>query len=91
MLIPNKHSGYKAGIRLYPGGKGGSSAPPPDPALIAAQIKSMGIQDDAINAMLRNADEMLPMQKEQMQFGLDTSREAYKQSQADREWMLGFS
>jgi len=88
MLIPNKHSGYKAGIRLYPGGKGGSSAPPPDPALIAAQIKSMGIQDGAIEAILRNANEMLPMQKEQMQFGLDTSRAAYDQSQQDRTWML---
>jgi hypothetical protein len=25
MLIPNKHSGYQAGIRLYPGGGGGGS------------------------------------------------------------------
>jgi len=89
MLIPDKHSGYQSGVRLYPGGKGGSSAPPPDPALIAAQIRSMGIQDSAIAKMMANADAMMPLQKEQMQFGLDSSRTAYNQSQADREWMLG--
>ena len=26
MIIPSKHSGYRAGIRLYPGGSGGDSA-----------------------------------------------------------------
>jgi len=89
MLIPDKHSGYQSGGRLYPGGgKGGSSAPPPDPALIAANIRSMGIQDTAITKMMANADAMMPLQMEQMQFGLDSSRTAYDQSQADREWML---
>ncbi len=75
------------GFILY-GSKGGSSAPAPDPALIAAQIKSMGIQDSAITKMITNADDLAPLQKEQMQFGLDTSKTAYDQSQADREWML---
>ncbi len=89
MLIPNKHSGYQTGIRLYPGGgKGGSSAPAPDPALIAAQIKSMGIQDSAITEMMANNTAMAPLQKEQMQFGLDSARTAYDQSQEDRSWML---
>jgi len=88
MLIPNKHSGYKAGIRLYPGGKGGNSAPPPDPALIAAQIKSMGIQDSAIQSILAQSAEMAPLQKEQLQFGLDSARTAYGQSQDDRGFML---
>lgn len=89
MLIPSKHSGYQVGIRLYPGGgKGGSSAPPPDPALIAAQIRSMGIQDSMITKMMTNADAMLPLQQEQMQFGIDTARTAYGQSQQDRDWML---
>ena len=87
MLIPNKHSGYQAGIRLYPGKKGGS-APPPDPALIAAQIKSMGIQDGAIEAMLRNSEAMLPLQQEQMKFGLESARLGHQQSQEDRKWML---
>lgn len=88
MLIPSKHSGYLAGIRLYPGGKGGSSAPPPDPALIAAQIKSMGFQDDAIQAIMKQSADLAPVQKEQLQFGLDSSKTAYNQSQEDRTWML---
>lgn len=88
MLIPSKHSGYRAGVRLYPGGKG-SSAPAPDERLIAGQLKSMGIQDDAIQRMLANSESMMPLQREQMQFGLDTSRKAYDQSQDDRQWMLG--
>ena len=73
-------------MRLH-GGKG-SSAPAPDPALIAAQIKSMGIQDSAIERVMKNADDMAPLQKEQMQFGLDSARTAYDQSQDDRAWML---
>lgn len=89
MLIPSKHSGYRAGRRLYPGGKGGNSAPPPDPALIQAQIKSMGIQDDAIQKILQNSDELAPLQKEQMRFGLESSKTAYDQSQEDRKWSLG--
>lgn len=79
--------GWKGGMTLE-GGKG-SSAPPPDPELIQAQIRSMGIQDGAIQQVLANANKMLPLQEEQMRFGLNTSRAAYDQSQADRSWMLG--
>jgi hypothetical protein len=91
MLIPNKHSGYQAGIRLYPGGKGGggSSAPPPDPALIAAQIKSMGYQDAAIQQIMQTSADMAPLQKEQLKFGLDSAKTAYGQSQDDRTYALG--
>lgn len=89
MLIPNKHSGYLASIRLYPGGKGGSSAPAPDPALIAAQIKSMGIQDSAIQDILRISQDMAPLQKEQLAFGLESARKSYGQAQDDRTWSLG--
>lgn len=70
------------------GGKS-SSAPAPDPRLVEAQIRSMGIQDDAIQRMLANSDSMLPLQREQMQWGLDTAKQAYAQSQDDRAWMLG--
>ena len=88
MLIPNKHSGYRlGGVRLYPGAKG-SDAPAPDPRLVEAQIKSMGIQDDAIKSMLSNTDSLLPLQKEQMQFGLDAAKTAYGQSQDDRGFAL---
>lgn len=69
-------------------GSKSSSAPPPDPRLIDAQINSMGIQNTAIQQMMSNAGYLLPLQKEQMQFGLDTARTAYTQSQADREYAL---
>jgi hypothetical protein len=71
------------------GGKGGSSAPPPDPRLIEAQIKSLGIQDEAIQGILQLSKEMQPLQQEQMQFGLDSARTAFDQSQADRDYALG--
>jgi hypothetical protein len=88
MLIKLKHEGYQAGIRLYPGKGGGSSATPPDPRLAEAQLKSMGIQDDAIKRMLSISEDMAPLQKEELKFGLESGRTAYEQSQADREWML---
>ena len=67
----------------------GSSTPPPDPALVAQQIKSMGVQDEAIQKIMANNDAMAPLQKEEMQFGLDSSRTAYNQSQDDRKYALG--
>lgn len=69
-------------------GDKGSDAPPPDPRLVEAQLKSMGIQDSAIQEIMANARELMPIQKEQMQFGLDTSRTAWDQSQADRGYSL---
>lgn len=77
------------GMRLHGGGKGGSSAPPPDPRLVEAQIKSLGIQDQSIQEIMATARRMAPVQQEQMQFGLDSSKKAYDQSQEDRSWMLG--
>lgn len=70
-------------------GSKSSSAPAPDPRLVEAQIRSMGIQDDVIQRVMQQSEEMLPLQKEQLQFGLDSSRTAYDQSQEDRTWMLG--
>lgn len=69
-------------------GDKGSDAPPPDPRLVEAQLKSMGIQDSAIQEIMANTRELMPIQKEQMQFGLDTSRTAWDQSQADRGYSL---
>ena len=69
-------------------GSKSSNAPAPDPRLVEAQIKSMGIQDDAIKRVMQQSDEIQPLQKEQLQFGLDTARTAYDQSQQDRTWML---
>ena len=90
MLIPNKFSGYFGdGRRLYLGGGKGGDVPAPDPRLVEAQIKSLGIQDKAIDRVLSNAESLMPLQREQMQFGLDAARTAYRQSQEDRSWMVG--
>ncbi|RUP35579.1 MAG: tail fiber domain-containing protein [Curvibacter sp.] len=74
------------GMRLH-GGKG-NSAPAPDPRLVEAQIKSMGIQDDVIQRIMAQSDEMLPIQREQLQFGLDSAKTAFQQSQDDRAYAL---
>lgn len=70
------------------GGKG-SKAPPPDPRLVDAQIRSMDVQDAAIKRITDNSDRMLPMQMEQMRFGLDSARQSYDQAQDDRVFALG--
>lgn len=89
MLIPNKHSGHLNGRRIYPLDFGGDvDVPEPDPALIAAQIKSMGIQDEMLQSIIANSNEMLPLQKQQTEFGLKTAQTAYDQSQEDRSFML---
>jgi hypothetical protein len=49
----------------------------------------MGIQDQAIQRMWTTADELLPLQKEEMRFGIDAARTAFEQSQQDRDWSLG--
>lgn len=69
-------------------GSKASDAPAPDPRLVEAQLKSMGIQDDAIKRIVQQSEDIQPLQREQMQFGLDTARSAYDQSQQDRGWML---
>lgn len=53
------------GMRLH-GGKG-SSAPAPDPRLVDAQVRSMGVQDSAIQRMLDNADRLQPYQIRQLE------------------------
>ena len=69
-------------------GSKSSNAPAPDPRLVEAQIRSMGIQDDVIKRVMQQSEEIQPLQKEQLQFGLDSARTAYDQSQEDRKWML---
>lgn len=69
-------------------GSKSSNVPAPDPRLVEAQIRSMGIQDDVIKRVMQQSEEIQPLQKEQLQFGLETARKAYDQSQQDRSWML---
>ena len=75
------------GMCLY-GKDGGGDAPPPDPRLVEAQIRSMGIQDSAIQEVMATARRMAPLQEEQLQFGLESAKKAYEQSQEDRAWTL---
>lgn len=70
-------------------GSKSSSAAPPDPRLIEGQLKSMGIQDSLITQIMQNSADMAPLQKQELQFGLDTSKTAYDQSQEDRTFALG--
>lgn len=77
-----------------PGGgmtlEGGSpSTPAPDPRLVEAQVKNLGVQDQMIAQIIKNTNDMAPIQKEQTQFALDTARTAWEQSQADREYAIG--
>lgn len=60
----------------------------PDPRLIDAQVESLAIQNNAIQRMMANADALLPLQREQMQFALDSNRQAYANAQDDRAFML---
>jgi hypothetical protein len=66
-----------------------TTATPPDPRLAEAQIESLNTQGQVGRQMLTNAREMAPIQREQLQLGLDANRTAYDQSQADREYALG--
>lgn len=68
---------------------GGSSTPAPDPRLVEAQVRNLGVQDDMIRQMIANANEMAPLQKEQTRFALDAQRQAWNQSQEDRGYALG--
>lgn len=79
--------GGKGSMRLH-GGKGSGNAPPPDPRLVASQIKSMGIQDDAIGEVLRNSRELAPMQRQQLEDSISRGNTLYGQGQEDRSYGL---
>lgn len=68
---------------------GGSvSAPAPDPSLMQAQVDSLTSQADIGRRTLANAEQLAPVQREQMQFGLDAGKKAYEQTQDDRKYAL---
>ena len=79
--------GKGCSMRLH-GGKGGGSAPAPDPRLIEAQIRSMGYQDDAIKKMMSTSDRLAPLQEEELRVGLQRGGVLYGQSQEDRGYSL---
>jgi hypothetical protein len=87
MIIPSKHSGYQAGIRLYPmGGGGGSSAPeappppPPPPARMASAAPPPAFttygQGDQTGSMVQSGNSFRPST-------LDYSRPIYDPNYAD--------
>lgn len=67
----------------------GADVPAPDPRLIDAQIKSLGIQDQAIQYMIDASKDMAPQQRQMMQDSIDRSKVLWQQSQEDREFALG--
>lgn len=69
-------------------GSKSSDAPAPDPRLVDAQIRSMGVQEAAIGKLLDQSGRLLPLQEQQLQFGLDAAKTAYGQSQDDRAYSL---
>lgn len=71
--------------RLY-GGK--NDSPAPDPRLTEAQIRSLDKQNQAIDAMQALAQEMAPLQREQLQQSINQSRQLWDWNAADREYSL---
>lgn len=78
----------RRGPMTLEGGKG-DSMPPPDPRLIEAQITSLGVQDEVMREIMAMSRDMAPLQREQMQFGIDAARVAHQQAQEDRDWAIG--
>ena len=66
-----------------------SSAPAPDPALTAANIKSLGIQDDAISQMMSNSAAMQPYQMQGMQQSLQANQQAMQQAAGQYKFQQG--
>ncbi len=65
-----------------------SSAPPPDPRLQAAQMDALQSQTEIAQKTLADQEQMLPLQQQALQFGLDSSQTAFQQSQDDRAYAL---
>jgi hypothetical protein len=87
MIIPSKHSGYQAGIRLYPGGGGGGApaevapaAPPPPPARMASAAPPPAYttygQGDQTGSLVQSGSGFRPS-------NLDYSRPIYDPNYAD--------
>jgi hypothetical protein len=69
--------------------QGGSSAPPPDPRLAKAQADSLDEQSAALQQIMANSADLAPLQKEQLQFGLDSAKTARDQSLEAYNWSQG--
>ncbi len=64
------------------------SATPVDPVLEQAQIDSMRGNMEIAKKSQYLADQMRPMQLDQIKFGMDASKQAYADTQSDRQYAL---
>lgn len=72
-----------------PGDGGDGVTTETDQRLIDAQLRSMDTQEALMQRMISNADMIMPFQRESLDFGLQTAREAYGDYRADRTYALG--
>ncbi len=67
-----RRRGFGFRLATLEGGKGGGT-PPPDPRLVEAQVRSMGIQDQAIQYLLASQRALQPLQQQQLQKSLEAA------------------
>lgn len=81
-----------AGLRVagsLDNGGGGGMDGDTDPRLLDAQLRSMDTQEQLMQRMIGNADMILPFQRDALEFGLRTAKEAYGDYRDDRTYALG--
>lgn len=81
-------AGLRVASSLDNGNGGGGMDGDPDQRLIDAQLRSMDTQEALMQRMISNADMILPFQRESLDFGLKTAKEAYGDYRADRTYAL---
>jgi hypothetical protein len=75
------------GMALH-GGSKTIQAPPPDPALVEAQVNAMNMQTGVAGQMVGIQRQLLPHQIAQMQLGIKAGEAAYADSREDRTYSL---
>ena len=68
------------------GGK--NDSPAPDPRLTEAQIRSLDQQNNILNRYMAMAEELQPLQRQQLQQSIDQSNQLWNWNAADREYAL---
>lgn len=65
-----------------------SNVQAPDPRLTDAQIRSLDVQNSAIQQIMNNSADLAPLQRRQLEQSLAANEQAYADAQQDREWTL---
>lgn len=87
--LPERAFQWRCGrLGTLEGGKGGGSAPPPDPRLVEAQIRSLGIQDASIQKIIGLSESMQPLQQEQLRTSIDATNTALQQSRDNYDYTV---